>query len=249
MSDLVESAVGGSAGTEVAPPGVAVLDAPANTLDVTTPVNAPRPNRRVRVRRRLRRFGWWLARPLAVLRYVFRKLLWVLVKLVQAGWRHPIVALLLVIAVGVGYQGYNDYIKDKPAPPPAEVFDIAAPIPPPAVAKQFLDAQQAFDGNAMWDMLPDEAKANMVTQGISKQTYAQGIENMQLNGAVFGDSAYVGGIKGADGVDRYFYTTQFAIAGNGSTIIYQVIYVDDTDGALLWTDNPLPDSLMSTASQ
>jgi hypothetical protein len=183
------------------------------------------------------------------LRYLLRKLLLVLVLVIRAGWRHPIVSLLLIIAAGVGYQGYNEYVKEDPPPPPREVYDIAQAIPPPAIADDYLAAQRDYDGEAIWDMLPEATQTNLLSQGVTKQIYAQRMQNLRANGVNFGDSVYVGGVEGADGINRYFYVTTMPLGNGQVTNIYQVLFIDGETGDFLGWDDPIPEELMSTMTQ
>lgn len=249
MSDISERIQGGSGVTTLETPAVAT-DVAAAALPVVGPTDAqsaiPFPGR---MRGRLERLGWYLARPLVFLRYLLRKALWIVIRITRSGWRHPIVALLVIIAVGLGYQGYNSYIEDEPPPPASEVFDIAPAIPPPSIADSFFSAQRAYDGGAIWDLLPEETKTNLLSQGVTKQIYAQRFANLQVNGVNFGESEYVGGVEGSDSVMQYFYVTALPLGNGQVTSIYQVLFVNRESGEFLGWDDPLPEELMSTMSQ
>lgn len=245
MSEISEPAAGGSALTTLPSPPDA-LDTPSSEVPALDVKHQEVQSRRARLRQRLRRLGWIASRPPALLRYFLRKLLWVLIRVLRAGWRHPIVSLILIIAAGLGYQGYNEYIKEEPPPPPREVYDIAPAIPPPDAAEAFLQAQREFDGAAIWDMLPEETKTNLLGQGVTKQVYAQRFLNLRANGVFFGDSVYVGGVKGTSGIDHYFYVTTLPLGNGQVTEIYQVLFIDSETGAFLGWENPIPDDLMSS---
>jgi hypothetical protein len=84
---------------------------------------------------------------------------------------------------------------------------------------------------------------------VTKQIYAQRFTNLQANGVNFGDSKYVGGVEGNDGVMQYFYVTSLPLGNGQTTSIYQVVFVDGETGDFLGWDDPIPEDLMTTMTQ
>ena len=90
-------------------------------------------------------------------------------------------------------------------------------------------------------MLAETVKTNLLSQGITKETYQQQFEDLRTNGLGFGDSTYVGGAEGADGVNFYYYLTRLVSVSGQVADIYEVFLVEEETGKILQVDTPLMD--------
>jgi hypothetical protein len=182
------------------------------------------------------RFRRALRAPLTLLRFLVRRAIWILIRLIRGAWRYPIVALGLALLVFLGYRAYQDYYVTKPPPPATPQFQLVEAIPPADAVLTYLKAQQTFDAKAMWDSYSARAQTQNLQQGATLQTLQQEQQSLQQEGLSFGDSAYVGGYKLNNGRAYYFYVTKVQASGLNAEV-YQTFFVD-TDGKILEVDAP-----------
>lgn len=213
---------GDGAPTAAAEPALALVD----TVPESTEVSPPQPGRRGS------RLGAVLRAPLTLLRFILRRLLWLIIRLIRGIWRHPVATLLLVVAIYAGYRGYQEFLVTPEPPPPAPEFDIAPAIPPAESVVRYLAAQHDFDADGMWATYSETAKAANLQQGSSLETLRRVTETIRSQGIKYGDSAYVGGYKTDGNRSFYFYVTTLEDPIGEKLQIYQVFYVD-TDGTIL----------------
>ncbi|MBX6343127.1 MAG: hypothetical protein IRY97_11760 [Thermomicrobiaceae bacterium] len=214
MSDIAERTEGGYRKGDEPPLGVAAE--PAASQVAHGAVGAARRHRRS---------------PFAPIRFVIRRLLWLVISLVRALWRYPIVALALVLALYLGYRGYQDYLAPQPPPSTTPQYDIAPAIPPADAVVHYLQAQRDFNAEEMWQSLSGKAQAANIEQGNSLGTLRERTESLRSSGVRYGKSAYIGGYRLPQGLASYFYVTEVS-NGDGAAEIYQVFLVD-TDGKIL----------------
>jgi hypothetical protein len=221
----------GEVATEPASPTAAVA-AGAGTL----PESMPPASKRQRLRRTV------LA-PLIFLRYLLRKVIWLVVRVFRVAWAHPLITLALFMAIAVGYQGYDRYIREEAPPPPPEQFDIVVAIPPAPAAQQYVEAEKNLDADALWDSLSEQLKTQYLSRGFTLETLRQQLDGFTTSGIRVGDSRYVGGVAGGadDGTfDHYFFVTELHFSNGQRGDLYQVIVIDPRDNKISEIVSPLP---------
>lgn len=163
--------------------------------------------------------------PFSALRFLLRRAIWVLIRILRAIWKYPIGALLIVLALYLGMQGYERYIAEPPPPPPAIEFDMVAAIPPADGVVKYLLAQKEFDAQKMWESFSLDAQNEQLAQGSTLDALRRTMQQQQQRGFRYADNKYVGGVTLEDKTSTYFYVTTIR-AGNNKVDIYQIFVVD-----------------------
>ncbi len=171
------------------------------------------------------------------LRFVLRKLLWVVFLVLRVAWRHPALTLLVALVGYLGYQQAVAYFTPPLATAPAPPIQAAPLIQPPESVKQYLEGQRTFDAEAMWDAFSEETKAAHLAEGSSLSTFKRAIQRMRDSGLRYGESAYIGGYRLRNGLSYYFYVTEVGNDAGQSAQVYQ-IFVVDREGKVIEVDTP-----------
>jgi hypothetical protein len=170
-------------------------------------------------------------------RFVLRKLLWVLFRVLRLAWRHPALTLLIALAGYVGYQQALPYLFPPPVPAAAPPVQAAPLVQPPESVTQYLEGQRKFDAEAMWNAFSEETKAAHLAEGSSLSTFKRAIQRMQDSGLEYGESVYIGGFVLPSGLSYYFYVTEVGNAAGQRAQVYQ-IFVIDREGKVIEVDTP-----------
>jgi len=170
-------------------------------------------------------------------RFVLRKLLWVLFRLLRLAWRHPALTLLIALGCYVGYQQGLPYLLPPPAEAPPPPIQAAPLVQPPASVTQYLEGQRRFDAEAMWNAFSEETKAAHLAEGSSLSTFKRAIQRMHDSGLQYGESVYIGGYMLPNGLAYYFYVTEVRNEAGQSAEVYQ-IFVIDREGKVIEVDTP-----------
>jgi hypothetical protein len=171
------------------------------------------------------------------LRFVLRKLLWIVFSILRLAWRHPALTLLLAIVAYLGYQQVQAYFAPPPSTAPPPAIQAAPLIQPPESVQQYLEGQRNFDAEAMWDAFSEETKAVHLAEGSSLSTFKRAIERMRESGLRYGDSQYIGGYRLENGLSYYFYVTEVRNDAGQSAQVYQ-IFIVDKEGKVIEVDTP-----------
>jgi hypothetical protein len=140
-------------------------------------------------------------------------------------WRYPIVALLAVLLVYLGFRGYNTYIADPPPPVAAPQFEMIVSAPPADSVLQYLRGQQQHDAQAIWDSFSTDTQTQQLAQGSTLEALRRSVQQESSQGFRYDDSKYVGGYQFDDGTASYFYLTTVRVQ-NTNAEIYQIFIVD-----------------------
>lgn len=222
MSDIVDS-------TRTSP----TTEEPARQPDAISSGFSSPPSKR----RSLGRIWAFLRMPLALLRFLLRRFIWVTVRVGRGVWRHPTITLALIIAVFLAYRGYERFLAPQAAPGDPGHYEIAEAIPPPQPVAEYLSAQRNFDADGMWNAFSEQAKAANLAQGSSLQTLRQTTQQLRLEGLQYGSSHYIGGYKTQQANAYYFYVTGVQDPNGHAADIYQ-IFIADADGKILHVEQP-----------
>lgn len=171
------------------------------------------------------------------LRFLLRKLLWIVFSVLRLAWRHPALTLLLGIVAYLGYQQAQAYFAPPPSTAPPPAIQAAPLIQPPESVQQYLEGQRNFDAEAMWDAFSEETKAAHLAEGSSLSTFKRAIERMRESGLRYGDSHYIGGYRLENGLSYYFYVTEVRNDAGQSAQVYQIFTVDK-EGKVIQVDTP-----------
>lgn len=166
-----------------------------------------------------------------IVRFPIKVVVLVLVLLLRPFVRHPKIAAVAVVALGVlAYAGYAVYLapsqqaasvasQAQSATPgaqgaastsgvPVASTDGAgprvttqSPLPSPEAPIAYLRAMSNYDAHAMWQQLSPDAQGS---QG-SEQALQQRLDNMKPRPGTIKEITYVGGSKMHDGTSVYMY--------------------------------------------
>jgi len=151
--------------------------------------------------------------------------------------RYGLVALVAVAAIGWRTTGFSlNGLQAAALPsgsPPASTISVPATnqLPPSPVVERYLQAQAAFDGKGMWDLISDEMKSSMQTSGnISLQQLQQELDSARQQGRRYSSAVYVGGVPMTDGQSVYFYVLKVDSPSGSTEVPY--IYIVGPDNKI-----------------
>lgn len=177
------------------------------------------------------------ARPRVIrrtLRLLMRRMLYGMALLGRAmrpvaGFVVAIVALLVV----VGWLGFQLWGPKAEGP----AFQRADSLPPAEGIERFLQGQQNFDANLMWDAFSSGYQADQLKSGASKETLQAQVDNQRQLGLHFVHYDYVGGIKLDDGGGLYFYAVDVEASSQRAKL--PIIFTADDNGKIVRISSPL----------
>lgn len=193
---------------------------PQPTYYVATPVAPARAGRFTRMRRMARLLLRRVVYALALLGRMLRP---------RAAWLVVIVALLTVI-------GWMSYLlwAPKAAPP---VFARADSLPPVVAVERFIEGQQNFNADLMWDAYSTEFQASQLANGASKATLQAQADYQRNMGLKFVRYEYIGGVKETDGGSLYFYTVDLRLRNQQKR--FPIVFHADADGKIIEIESAL----------
>ena len=172
----------------------------------------------------------WVIKAFVLLFLTFRSLL--RPKAVRYG-----LAALLILG-GMGWKATGGFMLGTPAglqSSTASGQTISTPatnqLPPSPVVEKYLQAQAAFDGKGMWDLIGDEMKSSMQVNGnVSLQQLQQELDNAKQQGRRYSSAVYVGGVPMSGGQSVYFYVLKVDSPNGSAEVPY--IYIVGSDGKI-----------------
>jgi hypothetical protein len=180
----------------------------------------------------VKRPGRWLVFR-RTMRLLFRRWLYAMTIVFRtlrpfSGFVVVIVALLGVI----GWMGVQLWWPTASVPNDVRV----AALPPAPSVEHYIQGQQTFDANLMWEALSPKYQANQLEQGISKATLQAQVDKERSQGFQYSHYDYVGGIKLDNGGNMYFYAVDVALQSQHLKVPYT--YIADTDGKIVYIMAP-----------
>jgi hypothetical protein len=167
------------------------------------------------------------------LRLLFRRLLYGTTVVGRA--LRPFAGFVALVLVLLGIIGWMSYMlwAPKEAPP---VFQRAESLPPSGAIEAFLQGQQNYDAELMWEAYSPDYQAAQLQRGASKAVLQAQAEAQRRRGLQYVHSDYIGGVKLDDGRSMYFYTVDLALDSQHAKFPY--IFTADPTGKIVEVDSP-----------
>jgi hypothetical protein len=171
-----------------------------------------------------KRPGRWL-RLRRTLRLLFRR--WLYAMTLVFRWMRPyalfvgIVAMLLGVIVWMGVQLW------WPSASTTQDVRVAALPPPPAV-QTYIQGQQTFNADLMWESLSTTSQVDRLQNGISKATMQAQANSERTGGLQYRHYDYIGGVKLKDGGSMYIYAVDLQLPQGSLKLPFT--FIADTDG-------------------
>lgn len=141
----------------------------------------------------------------------------------------PYAAFVSIIVVLLGVIGWMAYMLWGPKPS-TPVFQRADSLPPTIAVEHFIEGQQNFNADMMWDAYSPDFQASQLANGATKATL-QAQANYQRNqGLKFVRYDYIGGVKETDGGGMYFYSVDLRLRNQQKR--FSMIFHADADGKI-----------------
>ncbi len=147
--------------------------------------------------------------------------------------RYGLLLILLAGAVGWNVAGSALRGPQTAAPPQAATVSqqAASQLPQSPVVEQYLQAQAAYDGKQMWELISDEMKSSMRASDVSLQQLQAELDSARQEGRRYRGATYVGGIPMSQGRQVYFYVLTVDTPAGSTEVPY--IYVVGPDGKIV----------------
>ncbi len=148
--------------------------------------------------------------------------------------RYGLVALLLIGAVGWNFAA--PALKIAPAAPAPQSASIStapasAQLPQPDVVQRYLQAQAAYNGKGMWDLLSDDMKSTIQqSSGATLDQLQSELDMAKQQGRRYTGATYVGGVPMSGGRSVYFYVVNVDTPSGSADVPY--IYIVGSDGKI-----------------
>lgn len=115
-----------------------------------------------------------------------------------------------------------------------QVVDTRTPAlaPPPAV-QEFLQGQQTFDAEKIWNSFSPRFQAALLDNGTTKEVLQVRIESERSSGQRYVNYNYIGGAELSDGRSMFFYMVQVQSARAGQNEFLSFVFTVDRDGKII----------------
>lgn len=158
----------------------------------------------------------------------------------------PYAATLVTAVVLLGVIGWMAYMLWAPKAP-AAAFARADSLPPVAAVESFIQGQQNFNADMMWDAFSTEFQASQLASGASKATLQSQADGQRTMGLKFVRYDYIGGVKELDGGTMYFYSVDLRLRNQQKR--FPMIFRADADGKIIEIQSPIAPQTGSTSGQ
>jgi hypothetical protein len=153
---------------------------------------------------------------------------WFYVMTVIFRWMRPfagfvaVIAALLVLIVLIAVQLWW---------PATDAQDVrVAALPPPPAVEHYIQGQQTFNADLIWESLSTEAQVEKLQNGASKATLQSQADQERLR-VQYLHYDYIGGVKLKSGGSMYFYAVDLATPELSGKLPFT--FVADKDGKVL----------------
>ncbi|MBK9945347.1 MAG: hypothetical protein IPP13_27470 [Kouleothrix sp.] len=141
----------------------------------------------------------------------------------------PYALFLVVLVALLGVIGWMSYLLWG-ARAQSATFARADSLPPAVAVERFIQGQQNFNADMMWDAYSPDFQASQLANGATKATL-QAQANYQRNqGLKFVRYDYIGGVKETDGGGMYFYSVDLRLRNQQKR--FSMIFHADADGKI-----------------
>src|SRR5262245_23139753 len=166
-------------------------------------------------------------------RLLFRR--WLYAMTILFRWMRPAIGYLAVIVALLGVIGWMAVQLWWPAgdaPKDARV----APLPPASSVESFLQGQQTYNAELMWQAYSSDYQAAQLERGATKAVLQAQADSQRRRGLQYVRADYIGGVVLEDGRSMYFYTVDLALEAQHGKFPY--VFTADTDGKIVEIDSP-----------
>ena len=166
-------------------------------------------------------------------RLLFRR--WLYAMTVLFRWMRPAIGYIAVIVALLGVIGWMAvqlWWPDGATPKDARV----APLPPTSAIETFLQGQQTYNAELMWQAYSPDYQAAQLERGATKAVLQAQADSQRRRGLQYTHADYIGGVKLEDGRSMYFYTVDLALESQHGKFPY--IFTADTEGKIVEIDSP-----------
>ena len=155
----------------------------------------------------------------------------------------PYAAFILIIIALAGVIGWMGYLLWRPTAP-AAAFSRAESIPPASAVETFIQGQQNYNADMMWDAYSANYQASQLANGASKATLQAQANDQRSRGWQFTNYDYIGGVQADDG-SMYFYSVDLKVMNQQVRV--PIVFRADADGKIIGIQSPLTSA--TSASQ
>jgi hypothetical protein len=147
----------------------------------------------------------------------------------------PYATFIVIMIALLGVIGWMSYLLWGPRSAPA-VFERAESLPPAAAVETYIQGQQNFNADMMWDAYSTDYQANQLANGASKATLQAQASSQRTAGLQFVHYDYIGGVT-LDNGSMYFYSVDLSLQNQRAR--FPIIFKADQDGKIIGIDSPL----------
>ena len=168
-----------------------------------------------------------------LVRLLFRR--WLYAMTVLFRWMRPAIGYVAVIVALLGVVGWMAVQLWWPtgdAPRDARVAALA----PTSAIETFLQGQQTYNAELMWQAYSTDYQAAQLERGATKAVLQAQADSQRRRGLQYVHADYIGGVKLEDGRSMYFYTVDLALDAQHGKFPY--IFTADTEGKIVEIDSP-----------
>jgi hypothetical protein len=166
-------------------------------------------------------------------RLLFRR--WLYAMTILFRWMRPVAGYLaaIVFLLGVcGWMAVQLWWPTGEAPKDARV----AALPPTSAIEAFLQGQQTYNAELMWQAYSPDYQAAQLERGATKAVLQAQADSQRRRGLQYVRADYIGGVKLEDGRSMYFYTVDLALETQHGKFPY--IFTADPEGKIVEIDSP-----------
>jgi len=147
----------------------------------------------------------------------------------------PYAAFVVIVIALLGVIGWMSYMLWGPkAAPPS--FQRANAIPPAGAIENFMQGQQSFNADMMWDAYSTDYQAAQLANGASKATLQSLTKTRHNQGFQYVHYDYIGGVA-IDTGSMYFYSVNLSV--QNQNLYVPIIFTTDGDGKIVNISSPL----------
>jgi hypothetical protein len=166
-------------------------------------------------------------------RLLFRR--WLYAMAILFRWMRPAIGYLAIILMLVGVIGWMATQLWWPAGEAPRDARVAALAPASAI-ESFLQGQQTYNADLMWQAYSTDYQAAQLERGATKAVLQAQADSQRRRGLQYVRADYIGGVKLEDGRSMYFYTVDLALQTQHGKFPY--IFTADPEGKIVEIDSP-----------
>jgi hypothetical protein len=166
-------------------------------------------------------------------RLLFRR--WLYAMSILFRWLRPAIGYLVVIVALLGVIGWMSAKLWWPGGDSARDVRVA-PLPPASSIETFLQGQQTYNADLMWQAYSPDYQAAQLERGATKDVLQAQADSQRRRGLQYVRADYIGGVKLEDGRSMYFYTVDLALQAQHGKFPY--IFTADPEGKIVEIDSP-----------